>query len=82
MRSPDARYDDTPPPPPLNPAALDVWAGTYSGSWQDDTGSITAMGSPVVVSGPFYITELNGAPPNSPYNSVGPGCAAPATKAG
>ena len=27
------------------------------------------MGSPVVVSGPFYITELNGAPPNSPYNS-------------
>lgn len=41
---------------------LDVWTGCYSGSWQHDVADFTAQGGKVVVSGPFYITQQNGAP--------------------
>ena len=41
---------------------LDVWSGCYSGVWQDDVARFTAEGGKVIVSGPFYITQQNGAP--------------------
>jgi hexosaminidase len=42
--------------------ALNVWTGCYSGNWQDDVSSFTAQNGSVVVSGPYYITQMNGAP--------------------
>ena len=41
---------------------LDVWSGCYSGNWQNDVAAFTAEGGDVIVSGPFYITQQNGAP--------------------
>jgi hexosaminidase len=41
---------------------FDVWTGCYSGNWQDDTATFTSQNASVVVSGPFYITQQNGAP--------------------
>ena len=41
---------------------INVWSGCYSGNWQDDTGQLTNAGMHVIVSGPFYITQQNGAP--------------------
>jgi hypothetical protein len=41
---------------------LDVWAGCYSGDWQADVASFTQQNMSVIISGPFYITQQNGAP--------------------
>jgi hexosaminidase len=41
---------------------FDVWTGCYSGNWQDDVATFTSQNASVVVSGPFYITQQNGAP--------------------
>ena len=41
---------------------LTVWSGCYSGDWQSDVSQFTYQNSSVVVSGPFYITQQNGAP--------------------
>lgn len=49
--------------------ALEVWSGTFGGDWQADVASLTATGAPVVVSGPFYITQLNGASAGWPYHT-------------
>jgi len=42
--------------------AINVWSGCYSGSWQDDVSTLVAQNASVIVSGPFYITQQNGAP--------------------
>lgn len=41
---------------------INVWSGCYSGSWQEDVSSLTNGNMSVVVSGPFYITQLNDSP--------------------
>jgi hexosaminidase len=41
---------------------LNVWTGCYSGNWAHDVADFTALNGTVVVSGPFYITQQNGAP--------------------
>jgi hypothetical protein len=42
--------------------AINVWSGCYSGSWQEDVSTLVAQNASVIVSGPFYITQQNGAP--------------------
>jgi hypothetical protein len=42
--------------------AINVWSGCYSGSWQDDVSTLVAQNASVIVSGPYYITQQNGAP--------------------
>ena len=52
---------------------LDVWTGCYSGSWQSDVADFTAQGGKVIVSGPFYITQLtqqNGATPHFTWQQM------------
>jgi hexosaminidase len=41
---------------------FDVWTGCYSGDWQADTATFVSQNASVIVSGPFYITQQNGAP--------------------
>lgn len=41
---------------------LDVWSGCYSGNWQNDVSTLTSQNMSVIVSGPFYVTQQNGAP--------------------
>ena len=45
---------------------LNIWTGCYSGNWQDDAAQLVKQHASVIVSGPFYITQQNGAP-NTPH---------------
>lgn len=38
---------------------LDVWSGFYSGSWQDDVGSLAKKNASIIVSGPFYVSATD-----------------------
>ncbi len=53
-----------------------VWSGCYSGNWQDDVSAFVSQNVSVVVSGPFYITQQNGAPdtPHFTWDQVCTSC--------